>query len=157
MLEGKHPSQSRVEMTELILPSDANTHGTVFGGKVMQWIDIAAGVATSRHCRRTVVTVSVDSLHFHAPMKVGEVAVLEGKVHAAFGTSMECGVTVCAEDLHTGERRLCTSALLTFVALGDDGRPARVPPLLPETEEERQIFAAAQLRREERLARSQKA
>jgi acyl-CoA hydrolase len=120
----------------------------------MQWIDIAAGIAASRHCRKTVVTVSMDSLHFHAPMKVGAVAILEGKVHAAFNTSMECGVTVHSEDLLTGERRLCTSSLLTFVALGKDDRPARVPPLLPETPEERQVFAEAQLRREERLARS---
>ena len=153
MLPGKHPRESRVEMTEMILPSDANPIGTVFGGKVMQWIDVAAGIAAARHCRKVVVTVSMDTLHFHAPMRVGEVAVLEAKINAAFKTSMECGVTVHSEDLLTGEQRLCTSALLTFVALGKDDRPTRVPPLLPETEDECRVFAEAQLRREVRLAR----
>jgi len=153
MLAGKHPKASRVEMTEMILPSDANPLGTVFGGKVMQWIDIAAGVAAARHCRKVVVTVSMDTLHFHAPMRVGEVALLEAKINAAFTTSMECGVTVHSEDLLTGEQRLCTSAFLTFVALGKDGKPSRVPPLLPETEDEQRAFSEAHLRREERLAR----
>jgi acyl-CoA hydrolase len=152
MTPGKPARESRVEMTELILPSDANPLGTVFGGKVMQWIDIAAGVCAARHCRKTVVTVSMDALRFHAPMKVGEVAVLEGRLHAAFNTSMECGVTVHSEDLRTGERRLCTSAFLTFVALGDDGRPTRVPPLVLETDEERADCAEAMRRRERRLS-----
>jgi acyl-CoA hydrolase len=155
MLPGKPPRESRVEKTELILPSDANPLGTVFGGRVMAWIDIAAGITAARHCRRHVVTVSMDTLHFHAPMKVGEVAILEAKVNAAFNTSLECGVTVHSEDLLTGERRLCTSSFLTFVALGTDGKPTRVPPLAPETEAEQKAFAEAQLRRAERLARSQ--
>jgi acyl-CoA hydrolase len=152
-LTAKSPRESRVEMTELVLPSDANPLGTVFGGKVMQWIDIAGGIAAGRHCRRPVVTASMDDLHFHAAIHVGQVAVLEARVLAAFRTSMECGVTVDSEDPLTGERVLCTSALLTFVALDDDGRPTEVPPVLPESEEEQHLLEQAQARRRQRLAR----
>jgi acyl-CoA hydrolase len=152
-LTAKSPRESRVEMTELVLPSDANPLGTVFGGKVMQWIDIAGGIAAGRHCRRPEVTASMDDLHFHAPMHVADVAVLEGRMLAAFTTSVECGVTVHSENPLTGERRLCTSAVLTFVALDDAGKPTRVPPVLPETDEEREMIAAAQARRKARLSR----
>ncbi|HEY3448639.1 MAG TPA: acyl-CoA thioesterase [Myxococcales bacterium] len=154
MLQGKSPRESRVEMTELVLPSDANPLGTIFGGKVMQWIDIAAGICASRHARRPCVTVLMDALNFHSPIQVGEVAMLEARVLAAFKTSMEVGVTVHSEDLVTGVRKLCTSAFLTFVALDEQRAPMRVPPLVLETDEERAAFAAAQLRREQRLANS---
>ncbi len=154
MLQGKPPRESRVEMTELVLPSDANPLGTIFGGRVMQWIDVAAGICASRHARRPCVTVLMDTLTFHSPILVGEVAVLEARVLAAFKTSLEVGVTVHSEDLATGVRKLCTSAFLTFVALDDRRTPTRVPPLALETDEERAAYAAAQLRREERLARS---
>ena len=152
-LPGKTPRESRVEMTEMVLPSDANPHGTVFGGKVMQWIDICGAIAAGRHCHRQVVTASIDDLDFHAPIQIGEAAVLEGKVLAAFKTSMECRVTVHSESLLTGERKLCTSAFLTFVALDPKDQPVEVPPLLPETELEKQSEADAHARRKERLAR----
>lgn len=151
MLAGKHPRESLVEMTELVLPSDANPLGTIFGGRVMQWIDIAGGIAAARHSRRPSVTASMDALHFHAPIHVGEFAVLEAKVLAAFSSSMECSVTVHSENPLTGERTLCTTALLTFVALAADGKPMRVPPVLPETEDERKAYADAHLRRQRRL------
>ncbi|MFN7133068.1 MAG: acyl-CoA thioesterase [Myxococcales bacterium] len=152
-LPGKPPRESRVEMTELVLPSDANHLGTVFGGKVMQWIDICGAIACGRHCRKPVVTASMDDLHFYAPIHVGEVAVLEGRVLASFHTSMECAVSVYSENPLTGERRLCTSALLTFVALDKDGNRVEVPPVLPESEYERHQFEEANERRRERLAR----
>ena len=152
MLQGKSPRESRVEMTEFVLPSDTNPLGTIFGGRVMQWIDIAAGVAAGRHSRRPCVTALMDALNFLSPIHLGSVAVLEAKVLAAFKTSMEVGVTVHSEDLRTGDRKLCTTAFLTFVALDNDGAPTRVPPIVPETEEERQAFSAAQLRREQRLS-----
>jgi acyl-CoA hydrolase len=95
----------------------------------------------------------MDALTFHAPIHVGDIAVLEAKLLAAFTTSMEVGVTVHSENPLTGERKLCTSAFLTFVALDDAGRPTRVVPLLTETDEERRAFAGAHERREHRLAR----
>ena len=152
VLAGKPPRASRVEMTEVVLPSDANARGSVFGGKVMQWIDIAGAVSAGRHARRSVVTASMDDLHFHAPILVGSVAVLEARVLAAFRTSMEVAVTVHSEDLRTGERKLCTSAFLTFVALDEAGAPCPVPPIAPETDEERERMEQARQRRQLRLA-----
>jgi acyl-CoA hydrolase len=140
-------------MTQVILPSDANPSNAAFGGKVMEWIDICGTVAAQRHCRRIVVTASMDDLHFHAPIRVGWIVTLRARVLAAFHTSMEVGVSVTAEEPWTGARQLTTSALLTFVALHLDGKKVPVPPLLITTEEERSAFEEAHARRQERLAR----
>jgi acyl-CoA hydrolase len=140
-------------MTQMILPPDANPLNAAFGGKVMEWIDICGGIAAQRHCRQVVVTASMDDLHFHAPIRVGWIVTLRARVLAAFHTSMEVGVTVTAEDPFTGARHLTTSALLTFVALAADGSKILVPPLLLETDDERQAFEQAHVRRNERLAR----
>ncbi|ABF91780.1 MULTISPECIES: acyl-CoA thioesterase [Myxococcus] len=152
-LSAKNPKDTEVVMTQLILPPDANNLDAAFGGKVMQWIDICGAVAAQRHCRQVVVTASMDDLHFHAPIKVGWVALLHGRVLAAFRTSMEVGVTVHAENPLTGERHLTTSALLTFVAIDKDGQRVPVPPLLMETDADRMAFQEAQTRRTLRLAR----
>jgi acyl-CoA hydrolase len=153
-LPGKPARESLVEMAELVLPQDANPRGTAFGGKIVQWIDLCAGLSAARHCRKSVVTVSMDDLHFHAPLRIGHTALLTGKITAVFRSSMEISVRVMAENPRTGERSLCTSAFLTFVALDDDGRPVEVPPLLLETPEEHEAFAQAKERRERRLQRS---
>lgn len=149
----KRAKDTEVVMTQLILPPDANNLNAAFGGKVMQWIDICGAVAAQRHCRQVVVTASMDDLHFHAPIKVGMVALLHSRVLAAFRTSMEVGVTVHAENPLTGERTLTTSALLTFVAIDKEGQRVQVPPLLTETDAEREAFQEAQERRVQRLAR----
>ncbi len=140
-------------MTQMILPPDANPLNAAFGGKVMEWIDVCGGIAAQRHCRRVVVTASMDDLHFHAPIGVGWIVTLRARVLAAFHTSMEVGVTVTAENPLTGERHLATSALLTFVALDGEGRKVPVPPLLMETDEERAAAREAEARRSQRLAR----
>ncbi len=149
----KNPKDTEVVMTQLILPPDANNLNAAFGGKVMQWIDVCGAVAAQRHCRQVVVTASMDDLHFHAPIKVGWVALLHGRVLAAFRTSMEVGVTVHAENPLTGERHLTTSALLTFVAIDKDGNRVKVPPLVMETDADRAAFQEAEARRAQRLAR----
>lgn len=149
----KSPRESEVVMTQMILPPDANPLNAAFGGKVMEWIDICGGIAAQRHCRRVVVTASMDDLHFHVPIRVGWIVILQARVLAAFHTSMEVGVTVTAENPLTGERHLATSALLTFVALDEERRKVPVPPLLLETAEERAAFEEAKARRTERLAR----
>jgi acyl-CoA hydrolase len=151
--EAKSPSDSEVTMTQMILPSDANPVNAAFGGRVMEWIDICAAVAAQRHCRQTVVTASMDDLHFHAPIKIGWIVTLHGRVIAAFRTSMEVGVTVTAENPLTGERHIATSALLTFVAINRDGGKVPVPPLKLETEAERSAAQEAEARRGERMAR----
>ncbi|HXX31792.1 MAG TPA: acyl-CoA thioesterase [Myxococcaceae bacterium] len=157
MLEPKPASASEAVMTQVILPSDANSLHTAFGGRVMEWIDICGGVAAGRHCRHQVVTASMDDLHFHTPIGVGWVVTLRARVLAAFRTSMEVGVTVHAENMFTGAEHLTTSALLTFVALNRDGTKAPVPPLKLETDEERRAFAEAHERRKARLERKKSA
>ena len=146
-------SASKTEMSEIVLPSHANNLGTVFGGVVMQWIDACAAMAAQRHCRRTVVTAAVDELQFLMPIHLGDIVILSAQVNAAFKTSMEVGVRVDAEDPKTGHRRKCLDALVTFVALDDDGKPTQVPPVVPETDEDRQRLQEARARRAERLAK----
>lgn len=152
-LAPKDPSESEVVMSQLILPSDANTLNAAFGGRVMEWIDICAAISAQRHCRENVVTASMDELHFHTAIRVGWIVVLRARVIATFRTSMEVGVTVTGENPLTGEQSLTTSALLTFVALAKDGSRVPVPPLRLETEEARAAAQAATKRREERIAR----
>jgi acyl-CoA hydrolase len=152
-LSPKNPKETEVVMTQLILPPDANNLNAAFGGKVMEWIDICGAVAAQRHCRQVVVTASMDDLHFHAPIKVGWVALLHARVLAAFRTSMEVGVTVHAENPLTGERHLTTSALLTFVAIDKDGGRVPVPPVKADSEAEREVVREAEARRAQRLSR----
>jgi acyl-CoA hydrolase len=148
----KPVSESRVEVTQMVMPGDANSLGTAFGGKLMQWTDLAGAMAAMRHARLPVVTVSVDQLTFLAPVRIGHMAILVAQVNAVFSTSMEVGVEVQTEDPRTGERRKCCDAFLTFVALGADKRPTALPPLLAETEEERRREREARVRRDARLA-----
>lgn len=152
-LPPKPACESYVEMTEFVLPTHTNPLGTAFGGQIMAWIDICASIAAMRHAREVVVTASMDDLHFRAPIYQGEVVVLKAQVNRAFHTSMEVGVRVEAENPLTGERRHCSSAYLTFVALDAEGNRVRIPPLLPETEEEKRRYEEAAERRRIRLER----
>ncbi len=155
-MKGKPVSQSRTTMTEVVLPNDANTHGNILGGKVMHLMDMAGAIATFRHSRMPVVTVSVDSVRFLHPIKVGQLVLLEASVTRAFTTSMEVEVQVFSEDPLSGKRMKTSTAFLTFVALDKDGRPAKIPPLIPETEEERSRYRAALRRRRRRLREAKK-
>jgi acyl-CoA hydrolase len=139
-------------MTEIVLPSHANALGTIFGGQIMSWIDIAGAIAAGRHARRVVVTASIDALHFVAPVKVGHVVHLKAAVNFAGRTSLEVGVRVDSENPVTGETHHTATAYATFVALDDHGKPCAVPPVAPETPEEKRRFEQAQRRREARIA-----
>lgn len=150
-MEGKRVCESRTTMTEFVLPNDSNTHGDVLGGKVMHLMDLAAAITAFRHCRNRVVTISVDSVRFLHPVKVGAVMMLEAVITRAFNSSMEIQVEVRSEDLITGKQRKTCSAFLTFVAIDRDGRPTSVPPLAPESDEEKKRFDGALKRRELRL------
>lgn len=138
-------------MAEIVLPNDANTHGNMLGGRVMHLIDIAASMSAVRHCRKPVVTVSVDSLDFRYPIKVGHMILLRASVNFTHDTSMEIGVRVESEDPLTGDRFHTSSAYLTFVALDKNGRPTTVPSVEPETEIEIKRYKAAEERRAYRL------
>lgn len=151
-MEGKPVGESRSVLSELALPNDANGIGAVLGGKIMHLVDIAGAIAAARHCRRFVVTASFDHMDFLQPVHIGQLIVLRASVNRAFRTSMEVGVKVFAEDLRRGEVRHVASAYLTFVALDEERRPSAVPPVVPETEEEKRRFEQAGARRDYRLA-----
>jgi acyl-CoA hydrolase len=152
----KPVSASQVIMTEMVLPNDTNRLGNLLGGRLMQWMDIAAAIAASRHTNRVCVTASVDELEFHFPVKVGEVVTLRASVNRVFRTSLEVGVRVTRENLLTGEEVHANSAYLTFVSIDDEGRPVSTIPVVPETEEERRRYRDAERRRELRLLHRQR-
>jgi acyl-CoA hydrolase len=149
-------SASRVTMTELVLPEDTNPQGNIFGGRVMALIDKAAAVVGMRHCRTLVATVSVDSLSFLSPLRLGSIVILEGRLHKVFRSSMEVGVRVESEDPLTGERRHTTTAFVTLVSIDSDGRPRRAPPLLLKTDPDRRLAREASARRRHRLRKRRK-
>lgn len=141
-------------MKELVMPNDTNPLGKLMGGKLMQWMDICAAISAQRHCNRNVVTVSVDSVEFASAIDLGEVVSIEGEVTRAFSTSMEIAIQVWAENLRTGEKRLCTTSFYSFVAVDADGKPVPVPPIITETELEKTRYEQAEQRRERRLEQS---
>jgi acyl-CoA hydrolase len=144
-------SLSKVIMTELVLPTHTNALKSIFGGVVMSWIDICAAIAAQRHSLRPVVTASIDGMQFVAPVYEGWIVNLKASVNFVARSSMEIGVRVDAENPITGENFHTASAYLTFVALGTDGKPTPVAPVLPESEEEKRRFQHAQERRRLRL------
>ena len=152
MMDGKPVRESVSEYSELALPNDANGLGNLLGGKVMHLVDLAGAMAAMRHARRGVVTAAVDSLHFLHPVHIGELIMLRSAVNRVFRSSMEVGVRVVTENLLTGSQRHTCSAYLTFVAMDENGVPAEVPPVIPETEAEQRRFREAGERREYRLA-----
>jgi acyl-CoA hydrolase len=152
-LEAKPARLSRTVLTEIIFPADTNYHGTLFGGRVMQFIDKVATIASMRHSRKAVVTASSDSLDFLAPVKLGEAIQLEAFVAWSHRSSMEVFVKVESENLFTGEKKTTATSYLTFVALDDNGQPALVPAVIPETDEERRLFETAEARYEARKKR----
>ena len=149
---GKPVSASRTEMTEVVLPQDANVFGNILGGRVMHLVDIAAAITAHRHCRSMAVTASVDHIDFRNPIRVGEVIMLKASLNRAFHTSMEVGVKVFSEDVLTGDKKHTTSAYVTFVALDEDHQPKPVPAVICETNEDRRRFREALVRRKYRLA-----
>ena len=146
------PAGSATEMAHLVLPHHANVHGTVLGGTVMHWIDMAAAVVANRHCRRPVVTAAIDEMSFLAPIQVGQLALIHARITLVGRSSMEIRVEVESEDLLSGERRHTSTAFVTFVALDPvTRRPTPVPPLVLETDAEREENGRAQERRRLRL------
>ncbi len=152
-MDSKTVSDSKVIMSHLMLPQDANPTGNIHGGTIMKYIDNAAAVVASRHSRAISVTASIDQLDFYVPMYVGELLILTASLNYTGKTSMEVGVKVEGENLLTGDIKHVASAYLTFVALLDRKSEIRcVPELIPETEDEKRRYDEAKLRREIRLA-----
>jgi acyl-CoA hydrolase len=144
-------------MTELILPTHANSLGSVFGGQIMAWMDLCGAICAQRHTGHVVTTAGIDDLSFDRPIKVGQVAQIRARITAAFRTSVEVLVQVDGEDAPSGERWPCVSAFLTFVAVDDERKPTTVPPLAPESDEDRELAAEAAERRATRLSHRKRA
>jgi acyl-CoA hydrolase len=154
---GRFVRESVSEYSEFALPIDANTLGNVLGGKVMHLVDLAAALAAVRHARCAVVTASVDQMTFLHPVHIGQLIILQSSVNRVFRTSMEVGVRVEVEDLITGHRKHTSSAYLTFVAIDARGARVPIPPVIPETDDEKRRFREAETRRAYRLAMRDKA
>lgn len=144
---------SQVTFADLAEPHSQNVAGTLFGGVLLGFVDRAAAFCAMKHCGRPVVTKSFDSVEFNEPIFIGELVVALASVNYTGTTSMEVGVRVLAQNPITGEERHTNTCYATFVALDEHGRPTRVPPVLPETDEERRRYEDGRRRREERLAR----
>ncbi|MGB6134793.1 MAG: acyl-CoA thioesterase [Acidobacteriaceae bacterium] len=149
-------AQSQSEMTELILPNDTNTLGNLLGGRLMNFIDLVGAMAAIRHARSYVVTASMEHIDFIAPVHVGDLLILKSSLNRAFRTSMEVGVKVWVENTLAGVHHHVASAYLTFVAIDSQGRRVPVPPVTPETEEEKRRFEDAGRRREIREAEARR-
>lgn len=147
----KNPKSSCVTMTELVLPNDTNTLNKLMGGRLMHWMDIVSAISAQKHSNRIVVTASADNISFRHPIELGDVVTLEAKVTRAFSSSMEVYVEVFAENIPSGTKSKSHSAFFTFVAVDQGGRPIDVPELVPETDEEKELYAGALRRRQLRL------
>lgn len=155
-LTAKSPSASKTVQTHLVFPEHANALGNAFGGQVMSWADMVGGICAMRHTGGLAVTASVDDLQFEHPLAIGDIAVVEARINAAFRTSLEVEVSVWGESMHTHERWLCVNARMTFVAIDAQRKPRPVAPLVPESEDDVRRMREASARRQERLARRKK-
>ncbi|MFD1851941.1 acyl-CoA thioesterase [Oceanobacillus bengalensis] len=155
-MEAKPCSNSRVINSTLVLPPDTNNHGTLFGGKLLSHIDVAASIAAIKHARKLVVTASTDSVDFLAPVTVGQTIHIEAYVTWTRNTSMEVFVKVLTENLMTAETTICSTAFLTFVAIDENGKPSQVPEIYPETEQERRLHESAKERAAQRREQRRK-
>lgn len=150
-MEPKKVSESFAVMSEIVLPNDTNVFGNLMGGRLMYWMDIAAAIASSRHCNAPCMTASVDNISFKNPIKLGNIVHIEAKVTRAFNTSMEIFIKVWGEDSLHQYKYESNEAYFTFVALDPNRKPRPVPPIIAETEEDKRLYDGALRRRQIRL------
>ncbi|MBS1746884.1 MAG: acyl-CoA thioesterase [Bacteroidetes bacterium] len=150
-MESKNASESATIMNELVLPNDTNVFGNLMGGRLMYWMDIAAGITAVKHCNAPCMTASVDNLSFKNPIKLGNVVRIESRITRAFNTSMEIHLKVWGEDNLHQYRYESNEAFFTFVALDPNNKPRPVPAVIPETDEEKALYEGALRRRQVRL------
>ena len=150
-MEAKIVSESYTVMNELVLPNDTNTFGNLMGGRLMYWMDIAAGIVAVRHSNAPCMTASVDNISFKTPIKLGNLVRIEAKITRAFNTSMEIHLKVWGEDSLHQYKYESNEAYFTFVALDPNNKPRPVAPVIPETEAEQDNYDAALRRRQLRL------
>jgi len=149
----KTPQASRITVAQLMHPEHANNLGNVHGGWIMKLVDEAGALACMRHCQRRVVTVFIDQMEFHQPIRIGDLVTLTAEVTYAGRTSIEAEIKVIAEDPTTGEQVHTNTAYIVYVALDDERHPTEVPPLQASSPEEQAKLEAGKKRQAERLAR----
>jgi len=154
-LRGKKPSESEISTARLMMPTDANVLGNVFGGAIMRYMDEVAAIVAWRHAGKNVVTASIDRMNFYAPVFVGNLLIMKASVNYVGTTSMEIGVRIEAQDPTTREGTHTGSCYLTYVALNEKGKPTPIPPLIITTPEERRRFKQAMARRKLREAENE--
>lgn len=149
--QAKKPQDSLVVMTELVLPNDTNVFGNLMGGRLMYWMDIAAALSALKHCASPTVTASVDNISFENPIKLGNAVHIEANVSRSFNTSMEVHIRVWGEDAIMQYKYKSNEAYYTFVALDPNGKPKKVPEVIPQSEDEQKLYDGALRRRQLRL------
>lgn len=147
-MENKYPKESIATATKVVLPNDTNTLGKLFGGSLLAWIDEIAAISAYRHSGRVSVTASINNVSFSVPIDLGAIVTLKAKVSRAFSSSMEVIIDVFVEDRITGDQKMTNQAIMTFVAVDQNGKSIAVPEITPETDEEKERFEAALRRRE---------
>lgn len=150
-MKSKTAKESFTITNELVLPNDTNTLNNLMGGRLLHLMDISAAISAQKHCNNIVVTASVDNVSFRSPIKLGDVVYMESQVTRAFNTSMEVRIAVWAQNIPSGTKVMSNEAFYTFVAIDGNSKTVPVPQLIPETEEEINLFASALHRRELRL------
>ena len=150
-IKQKFARESLITMTEMVLPNDTNTLNNLMGGRMMHLMDVAAAIAAQKHSNRIVVTASVDNVSFSEPISLGDVLTIKAQVTRAFNSSMEVYIEVVAENIPAGIKKSTNKAFFTFVAVDQSGNPITVPALIPETEQEKELYAGALRRRQLRL------
>ncbi|MFC3881431.1 acyl-CoA thioesterase [Algoriphagus namhaensis] len=151
MAKSKYARESSTIMTEMVLPNDTNTLNNLMGGKLMHWLDVVAAIAAQKHSNRIVVTASADNISFKQPIALGNVVTLKAQVTRSFTSSMEVFIEVSAEDIPANKKVMTHRAFFTFVAVDQNGKPIEVPEVIPETEEEKELYDGALRRRQLRL------
>ena len=149
----KEVSASRTIMTQTVFPNDVNNNNTLYGGRLLDWIDMLGGIVAKKHSRNPIVTVSIDSLNFINPIRQRDIVTLEAWVNFVGRTSMEIEVRVTSENPFTAETAKNCRAFLTYVAMDEQGLPTEVPKLILSTDEEKERYETAKERRAERLRR----
>ena len=155
-MEKKTVSSSYSETTHLVLPNDTNTLGNLFGGRLLEWLDISCAISAHRHSKRVVATIAVNNVTFDRPIKLGDMVTIVAHVSRAFKSSMEIWADVYVEDRISGDKIKANSAMYTFVAIDDVGRPVKVPEAVPETDLEKERYNGALRRRQLRLLLAKK-
>lgn len=156
MIKEKYVKDSFSTMTEMVLPNDTNNLGNLYGGRLMHYMDMVGAIAAQRHCNNIVVTASVDNVSFKRGIPLGSVITLEAKVTRAFNSSMEVMVIVHCEDIPKNIKYLSNTAFITYVAVDHQNKPIRIPALIPDNDEERELYNSALARRDFRLELAKK-